>query len=144
MVYLVLYMYRNTRSKKNGTPGRRVALAVGMQREVSDGALVAAPGRSLTKPTDSDDLVVSLQRENRRLLQTLEAASKLLQPSGNRHYKIDRIHLKGGWEGKWRARYGFRVIGIYDTEDEAVRHVALHSAHANMRVRRSEVGKAIL
>jgi len=96
-----------------------------------------------------DDEIAALRRENKRLKQELKAVTpeavtplSTASPSRTRHYKVDRIQLEGTWQGKYRARYGFRVIGLYDSEEEAARHISLHAAQAHHRVRSAGLARA--
>lgn len=103
--------------------------------------------QALTRPyaaRSPDNEVAALRRENKRLRQDLEAATPLstAAPARTRHYKVDRIQLEGTWQGKYRARYGFRVIGLYDSEEEAARHISLHAAQAHHRVRSAGLARA--
>ena len=85
----------------------------------------------------------ALRRENRQLKKDLDVATRLFAPCAG-HCKIDRINpsLEGSWQGKWRARYGFRVIGLYQTQEEAEHHIALYASRARRRLRPGKTSAA--
>ena len=83
----------------------------------------------------SHGAVASLQRENEALRARVQ---QLISKVGtSRRYKIDQYNssLDGAWRGKWRLRHGLRVIGIYESEEAARSHLALHLARSQGRIR---------
>ena len=85
----------------------------------------------------SGDESSALRMENMQLRQELDRTRRLLGASKPCKYKIDKYnaHLDGACQGKWRLRYGLRVIGSYETEDEAKYHLALHWSQLQRRIR---------
>jgi hypothetical protein len=89
----------------------------------------------------------SLERENavlrRQLLDVLD------ERTGSTSSLVDALHMppapyrvdlccEGFWDGLYRARCGFRVIGYYDTHQEAWDRACLDYAVMNHRIRPSE------
>ena len=87
--------------------------------------------------------VEGLERENRQLKlmvhspagSALTAASAGAGSSMQGKYRVDRLS-EGFWDGLYRARCGFRVIGLYETEQEAWHEASLDHAVSMGRVRR--------
>ena len=50
------------------------------------------------------------------------------------NYRVDKL-TEGFWGGCFRVRYGFRVIGIFKTMEEALDHTCLDLAVAKARIR---------
>ena len=94
-------------------------------------------------PTGNGHAMSPLERENRELRRQLllatddTAGDTTVGASSSAtlsRYHVERM-VEGFWDGKYRARCGFRVLGLYDTEQEAANNICLDFAAVQARVK---------
>lgn len=91
--------------------------------------------------------VAQLEAENRELRRRLKAVADwashedgeagMVQAAAiasQAAYRVD-VLSEGFWDGKYRARCGFRVIGIYDSLEAAWDHACMDFAMSSARIR---------
>ena len=123
-----------------GLAEARARIAEARERAMPSTALVVAPTNGLQAPRSSSDY----ESEISELRRQLDLSHRLLKrsgahvidpmpPSHSANYRIERMS-EGFWEGKYRASCGFRVIGLFDTRQEAWDSSCLDHAQNERRI----------
>lgn len=109
------------------------------------GALVPAREQSASSAPDSSSSVSRLEAENRELRRKVQQLTDLRDPVGAvlalqsaaaappPQYHVEQM-VEGFWDGMYRARCGFRVLGLYETRQEALNHACLDYAVVQQRI----------
>ena len=91
--------------------------------------------RAPAAPCDSSYAGLSEGELRRLLVLAMDAASSPVPAStgAQSRYVVEQMS-EGFWDGMFRVRCGFRVIGLFDSEQEAWDHACLDFAAAQRRI----------
>ena len=107
------------------------------------GSALREPSASSAPETSSDTSSRRLEAENRELRRKLQqltdlcrdptSASQSPATAPPSRYHVEQMS-EGFWDGLYRARCGFRVIGLYESQQEAQDHACLDYAMVQQRI----------
>ena len=126
---------------------RRIAMRLSATSGGSSSSSGHGGGGAIEAQHQHQHQVAQLEAENRELRRRLqvvadwatqeEPAAPVVPPpatASRDSYRVD-VLSEGFWDGRYRARCGFRVIGIYDSMDEALDMSCMDFAMCHARIR---------